>query len=180
MPALVVLFRAINVGGRSTVAMSDLRAMAARLGLCGPRTLLQSGNVVVSTDATDLRALEASIEDAARADLGVETRVIVRSADQWAALVAALPFPEFARENPSHLLVMPLRDAPAAPAEATLRAAIVGREEVAVRGTTAYLVYPDGIGRSKLTATVVERHLGTIGTGRNWTTVTRIAAALSD
>ena len=179
MPAFVALFRAINVGGRSTVAMSDLHAMAAGLGLGAPRTILQSGNLVFASDAVDPQALETRIEAAAKVDLGLETRVLVRSAAQWNALVAALPFPEFARDKPARLLAMPLRDAPAPPAEARLRAAIVGNERVAIHGTAAYIAYPDGIGRSKLTMALIERHLGTSGTCRNWNSVVKIAAALS-
>ena len=159
--------------------MADLRAMAAGLGLDAPRTILQSGNLVFAADAAEPRALETRIEAAALAVLGLETRVLVRSAAQWQSLVAALPFADFARDRPSHLLAVPLLDAPAPSAEAALRAAVSGNEQVAVRGTTAYLAYPEGIGRSKLTMALVERCLGTIGTSRNWNSVTKIAAALS-
>ena len=46
-----------------------------------------------------------------------------------------------------------------------------GREEV-------YLYYPPpaGIGRSKLTGAVIEKALRTVGTARNWTTLTKILA----
>jgi uncharacterized protein (DUF1697 family) len=37
-------------------------------------------------------------------------------------------------------------------------------------------VYPDGIGTSKLTIGVIEKHLGTRATGRNWNTVLKMAA----
>ena len=179
MPAFVALFRAINVGGRSTVTMADLRTMATGLGLGKPRTILQTGNLVFSTNEADLRELATRIEAAALAVLGLETRVLVRSPAKWDALVAALPFPDFAREHPSHLLAMPLQDEPSQTAEAALRAAVSGNEQVALRGSTAYLAYPDGVGRSKLTMALVERRLGTLGTGRNWNSVTKIAAALS-
>jgi uncharacterized protein (DUF1697 family) len=42
---------------------------------------------------------------------------------------------------------------------------------------TAYLVYPDGVGRSKLTNALIERHLETRGTARNWNTVKKLAAS---
>ena len=59
--------------------------------------------------------------------------------------------------------------------ERRLEDAIVGRERAVGRDRHAYLVYPDGIGRSRLTASVVERALGTRGTLRNWNTVTALA-----
>jgi uncharacterized protein (DUF1697 family) len=53
---------------------------------------------------------------------------------------------------------------------------VKGRERVRVHGRQAYLVYPDGVGRSKLTVTVLERSLGSRGTGRNWNTVLKLQA----
>jgi uncharacterized protein (DUF1697 family) len=38
------------------------------------------------------------------------------------------------------------------------------------------VVYPDGIGASRLTTALIERTLGTAGTGRNWNTVLKLAA----
>ena len=54
-----------------------------------------------------------------------------------------------------------------------------GPERVAVRGKQAYIVYPDGIGHSRVTTALLERALDTRGTGRNWNTVQKLAALLS-
>jgi uncharacterized protein (DUF1697 family) len=178
VPAFVALLRAVNVGGRGTVAMRDLCETAERLGFGAPRTLLQSGNLVFTSDAKP-DDLKQRLETAVRADHGLETTVLVRSAEEWAAIVAACPYPDIAGNDPAHLLVMPLRAPPSAQAEADLRQAIAGRERVELRGGTAYVHYPDGIGRSKLTASLIERRLGTTGTARNWNTVKRIEAALA-
>jgi uncharacterized protein (DUF1697 family) len=39
-----------------------------------------------------------------------------------------------------------------------------------------YTVYPDGIGRSRLTNKMIEKKLGTRATGRNWNTVLKLGA----
>lgn len=60
-----------------------------------------------------------------------------------------------------------------------LQRAIVGREKVRAVGRELFVYYPDGIGRSKLTAALITRHLGANGgTGRNWNTVQKIAVLL--
>jgi uncharacterized protein (DUF1697 family) len=59
-----------------------------------------------------------------------------------------------------------------------LQASIVGRERVVMAGTHGYLVYPDGIARSKLTGSMIERALGTRGTARNWNTVRKLIEVL--
>lgn len=175
MSAYIALLRAVNVGG-AKVAMADLRAMAEGIGLGRPRTLLNSGNLVFEADGS-APALEAKLEAAIEARFGGKVPVMVRPAEAWDALVAGNPYPDEARDDPSHLLVMPLKAMPADGAEAALNAAIKGRERARVIGDAAWLVYPDGIGESKLTAHVVERHLGTVGTARNWNTAVKLAGA---
>jgi uncharacterized protein (DUF1697 family) len=58
----------------------------------------------------------------------------------------------------------------------TLRASIKGRETIHGNGKHLYIVYPDGIGTSKLTGTAIERALGVRGTARNWNTVLKLLA----
>lgn len=175
MSAYIALLRAVNVGG-TKVAMAELRALAEAIGLARPRTLLNSGNLVFEAEGP-AEALERRLEAAIEARFGGPVPVLVRSAEAWAALLAANPYPDEARDDPSHLLVMPLKAAPADRCEAALNAAIKGRERARVIGDVAWLVYPDGIGESKLTIQVVERHLGTVGTARNWNTSVKLAAA---
>ena len=50
----------INVGGRATIAMSDLRDLFEGLGYVGAKTLLQSGNVVFDGGRMTGAALNAA------------------------------------------------------------------------------------------------------------------------
>ena len=175
----VALLRAVNVGGRGKVAMADLRRMLSDLGFAQPRSLLQSGNLVFASQMT-AGALEAMLEQEASARLGLQTDFIVRTADQWAAIVAANPFPARARDDPSHLVVMPLKSAPDGASLRELEGWIPGREKIEAVGRELYITYPDGIGTSKLTGAVIERRLKARGTARNWNTATKLAAMLAD
>lgn len=176
MTAYLGLLRAVNVGGQGKVAMADLRAMAQGLGFSGVRTFLQSGNLVFHSVPRPARELEARLEGAARDQLGLTTDFIVRTATEWAAALAHNPFPQEARDDPAHLLIVFLRGSPSAGSEQRLQLAVRGPERVRVIGSHAYVVYPDGIARSRLTLPLVEKQLGFHGTGRNWNTVTKLAA----
>jgi uncharacterized protein (DUF1697 family) len=175
MATHVALLRGVNVGGNRKVAMADLRALLARLGLADARTLLQSGNVVFRSGARP-GDLERLLEAEARARLGLQTDFFVRTADEWQAVVACNPCRSAAASDPSHLVVMFLKEAPAAASVKALRASITGPETVHADGRQAYIVYPAGIGNSRLTAAVIDRMLGTRGTGRNWNTVLKLGA----
>jgi uncharacterized protein (DUF1697 family) len=178
MTPRVALLRAVNLGGKTSVPMAELRATATGLGFAEVRTLLQSGNLVFEADRSDDAGLEALLERAFAERFGFSTDILVRTADEWADLVAANPFPEMAADDPGHLVLFALKEEPPEEKVAALRAAIRGPEFLEARGRHLFVGYPDGIGRSKLTNAAIERKLGTRGTGRNWNTVLKLLEAV--
>jgi uncharacterized protein (DUF1697 family) len=180
MTVHIALLRGINVGGRNMVAMADLRALVTRLGLADARTLLQSGNLVFRSDRHTPAQLERLLEGETARRLDVATEYFVRSVKEWRAVVARNPFPREADRDPARLLVMFLKDKPAAPQVAALQAGITGPEGVRAGSRHVYVTYPDGMGKSKLDFARIERALGTRGTGRNWNTVRKLAALAED
>jgi uncharacterized protein (DUF1697 family) len=174
----VALLRAVNVGGANRLAMADLRAAMERSGLADVRTLLQSGNAVFSSSRRSTSADERAIRSSLREHCGIDTDVFVRTAAAWHAIIDGNPFTAESRTDPAHLLVMVFASAADRASATRLHASIAGRERVAIAGTHGYLVYPDGIARSKLTGTLLERTLATRGTARNWNTVLKLRELL--
>jgi uncharacterized protein (DUF1697 family) len=172
----VALLRAVNLAGHNKVPMQALRRMCERLGLAGVVTLLNSGNVVFRSGSASATALAGRLERETLKQIGVETAYLLRTAAEWASLVEHNPFPAEAARDPGHLLAVLMREPPPRGAVEALRAAIVGRERVELRGRDAYFVYPDGVGRSKLTPGLIEKHLGGPATARNWNTVQKLLA----
>lgn len=172
MNTYIALLRGINVGGNKMIAMSALRETITGLGFNDVRTLLQSGNVVFRGARTTTAQLERMLETE------FDASVFVRTAAEWKEIIEANPFVAEVKRDPGHLLVMLLKDAPSKEDVKALRAGIVGREIVDVAGRHAYFVYPDGVGRSKLTHALIEKKLGTRGTARNWNTVMKVNALL--
>jgi uncharacterized protein (DUF1697 family) len=170
------LLRGINLAGKRKLAMADLRAVLAGIGYSEAQSLLNSGNVVFRCRARSAAEVERTLEREIESRLGIRTDVHVRTAAELATALADNPFPAEAKQDPSHLLVMFLKEAPSASGVAALQAAIPGRERVRAHGRHAYLVYPDGMGRSRLTNALLDKHLGGRGTARNWNTVVKLAA----
>jgi uncharacterized protein (DUF1697 family) len=106
----------------------------------------------------------------------VTTPYVVRSATELVAFVAANPFAREANDDPAHLVGWFLKGACERSDVDALRAAIKGTEYVAFGKKNGYLVYPSGIGTSKLTPAVIDGKLGTPGTGRNWNTIVKLLA----
>jgi len=172
----VALLRAVNLPSHNKAGMAELRKLLAELGFEDVQSLLQSGNLVFRSESRTSGQLEGLLEAEAKKRLGLETDFFVRTASEWKTLVAGNPFPEEAERDPGHLIVMFLKAEPDAKDVAALQAAIKGREVVRAKGRHAYIVYPDGIGRSRLTNVLIEKKLGTRGTGRNWNTVLKLGA----
>ena len=172
----IALLRAINLGSHNKVAMSDLRELLLSLGMQDPQSLLISGNLVFRTDGQSTAELEGRLEKASAKRLDLQTDYFVRTAKEWKAIVTANPFRAEAKSDPAHLVVMCLKGAPGREAVSALQQALTGREVVRAVGREAYIVYPDGIGRSRLTTALIEKKLGTRGTARNWNTVVKLAA----
>lgn len=169
MTRYAALLRAVNVGGRK-LAMADLKRVIAGLGWADPQTLLASGNAVFGASGGDA-AVAAALERALADELGFRTEAMVRDHAELAAVLEANPFPQMAKEDPSHLVVLFCKGQPEAAKAAAIP--IPGRERIAVGERCLYIAYPDGIGRSKLTG--IDRAIGMSGTARNWNTVAKLA-----
>jgi uncharacterized protein (DUF1697 family) len=168
MPVMVALLRGINVGGRTTLPMADLRAVATDLGDDDVRTYIQSGNLLFRTGARPA-TVARDLERAVAALGGVAPSVVVRSRDELARVVDDNPYLPDA--DPSHLHVVFTSSEPASLPTEDLdrflpeRATVVGRE--------VHLLLPNGVGRSKL-AEELARRGGKDGTMRSWRTVTKL------
>jgi len=156
--------------------MSDLRNLLNELGLQDPRSILQSGNLVFGSGRQASSALERLLEQEAARRFGLYTDFLVRTAAEWNSLIAHNPFRAEAGREPARLVVMFLKSTPDPRAFDAITSAITGLEILRGDGRHAYVVYPNGIGRS-LTNALIERKLGTRATARNWNTVMRLAAA---
>jgi uncharacterized protein (DUF1697 family) len=109
----------------------------------------------------------------------VATDCFVRTEEQWQDIITRNPFLREAKRDPGQLILMALKDSVTPRAVQDLEAAVTGSETVRVDGRQAYIVYPEGVGRSRLTVAVIEKKLRTRATGRNWNTVLKLAALVT-
>ncbi|MGH8872015.1 MAG: DUF1697 domain-containing protein [Acidimicrobiia bacterium] len=176
---VVALLRGINVGGRSVLAMTALKSLLAEAGLVEARTYLQSGNVIVTPSSSQLIDLGPTIEKAIEGETGMSIRVMVRTRDDLARVVAGNPLLE-PGIKPSTLHTVFLERAPDPSRVAELDPDRSPPDRFAVSGQEIHLYYPQGSGRSKLNLGYLERTLGVAGTARNWNTVTKLLAMLRE
>jgi len=167
----VSLLRGINVGRANRIGMADLRAVYEQLGCRDVTTYVQSGNVILASPVAP-DELSRRVEIALEAAHALKVRVLGRTHAQLVKVVADDPYPS--AEPTEHHVVFLSGPIPADHLVALGRFASGGETFTAIHHEL-HLMLPRGLGQSKLAAALTERHLGVVGTARNWRTVTKLA-----
>ena len=152
--------------------MPRLAELLEARGYRDVRTHLRSGNVVLGSPLGEAE-LVADLQRAIEEEFGFAVPVVVRTADELAAVITGDPFATVATD-PAKYLVTFLPEPPAADRVDALPPVGDGGGEYLVRGRELYLWLPQGIANTPLAAWKWDRLLGVAGTGRNWNTVTRL------
>jgi len=178
MTRFVSLFRGINVGGHQTIRMDALKELHESLDLWDVQTYIQSGNVVFTSNKPDVTQIQKDIEDAFAQKFGFQVKVMVRTAGEFNMIIENNPFQNQPTKESKWVVAMFLASDPISTALEDIQKTYSGPEELHIIGQELYIYYPEGIGRSKLTNTFLEKKLKTMGTARNWNTVLRLQKML--
>lgn len=170
MEPYVAFLRAVNVGGKNILPMADLRDVATQFGLTDPETLLQSGNLFFRSELSP-QQIQSELEGQILVRFGFEVKIMLRTLSEMNAIVTSNPLPNEAANAPSKFLVMFLGDLTDSSNAETLQARAKDGEQFAMFSNNLYGFFPNGLGSTKLTTSVIEKIFGTAGTGRNWNTV---------
>ena len=174
MTVIIAMLRGVNVGGHNLIKMEELRALCGKLKLRDVQTYVQSGNLVFRSDERDLAALAKKIESGIEKKFHFRPRVILRKVAEMRKVIARNPFANRRGIEPNRLLVTFLAGEPSAEAREEVRAMKTDPEEMHIDGQEAYIYYPNGMARPKLSWPAVERVLKVTGTARNWNSVTKL------
>jgi uncharacterized protein (DUF1697 family) len=171
----VALLRGINVGRAKQVAMADLRNLLTGLGYTGVRTLLRSGNAILTGPDRPTAAVAAEIEKAIADRLGLDVRCVVRTAAELRAVVDANELRDVVDDG-ARLLVTFLATPLDRALIADLDPATYEPERFHIADREIYVWYANGILDSKLSHASLEKRLRQVATARNWNTITKLLA----
>jgi len=173
MAVIISLLRGVNIGGHHRIKMDALRSLYESLGLPDAQTYVQSGNVVFRTKARDISKLSRRIEDAIEKSFGFRPAVVLRTSVELGDVIAQNPCAKRRGIDPK-LAVMFLKETPTAECLQNSLKIKTAPEELWIDGRQAYIYFPNGMARPKMSWPAIERALKTTGTGRNWNTVTKL------
>jgi uncharacterized protein (DUF1697 family) len=177
MPRYVVLLRGINVGKAKRLAMADLRALLGDLGYTDVRTVLNSGNAVLTGEDAPPAEHAARIQAAIADRLGMPVHTVVLTGDELRTIVDGHPFADVA-DNGSRMMAY-VYLSPVDPALVEGREVIPQDPDHARLGTrAAYQWCPDGLMAAPDVGSYLTQQLGIDVTARNWNTITKLADLL--
>jgi uncharacterized protein (DUF1697 family) len=168
MPNYIALLRAVNVGGTGKLPMSELRAICVAAGFAKVQTYIASGNVVFRTNRS-AATVKAALEKRLQAYAGKPVGVVLRTAQEMAAVLESNPFP---KSPPNRTLAIFLNDPPPAGALDDIRGQ--QSEEVRLGKREIFVAYGAGMGQSKLRIPAAAK-----GTARNINTIAKLVELAS-
>jgi uncharacterized protein (DUF1697 family) len=174
MPVLISMLRAVNLVSHNRIKMDDLRALYESLKLEDPHTYIQSGNVIFRTREENSAQLAKKIQAAIEQRFGFRTEVILRTTKEMRSAIAASPFAKRRGLEPGKILVTFLTTEPGPEGHAKLASLKKHPEELHLKGRELYIYFPNGMGKTKLPWSAVEKLLQVTGTARNWNSVTKM------
>ncbi|MCW3029875.1 MAG: hypothetical protein JWM66_8 [Solirubrobacterales bacterium] len=174
----IVLLRAVNVGGRNKLPMPALRAALEHAGMREVVSYVQSGNVVLDSDATPAELAERCERVIAR-EFALQLDVLARTRTELASIVERDPLGDVAVQEKLYQVTFCAQE-PAKDAVDRIGARAEGGERLVADGREVFAWFPNGVGRSKLAARLGSRDLGVVATARNWTTVKKLLELASD
>nr|BDD47824.1 hypothetical protein 11 [Gammaproteobacteria bacterium] len=174
MTTYLALFRGINIGGHHKLPMHELVQLCHEEGCRNIQTYIQSGNVIFDTKEKDANRLIDNIQHAIAERFGFSPSILLLTQARLQSAMQENPFPT---SNGKALSLLFLTTPPDKPDIDGIRALKGRTEQYLLTDRVFYLYAPDGFGRSRL-ADKVEKLLGVAVTGRNWNTVSRLAAML--
>jgi uncharacterized protein (DUF1697 family) len=177
VPRYVALLRGINVGKAKRVAMADLRTLLGGLGYTEIRTVLNSGNVVMTGPESDPAGQAAKIEAAIAERVGFTSRTVVLTVDELRTIIAGHPFADVAT-NGSRMMAY-VYISPVDPAQVLGHEVVPEDPDRARLGVrAAYQWCPDGLMAAPDIGGYLAKQLGVDVTSRNWNTITKLAELL--
>jgi uncharacterized protein (DUF1697 family) len=169
----LALFRGVNVGGKNKLPMKDLAQIFVQAGCTEVRTFIQSGNVLFNAPPRVAKKVAQIVPVEVEERFGHRPPIVIRNAEQLAVVAANNPFLK-AGASEDRVFAMFLACTPEAARVATLDPGRSAPDAFAVCGADIYLHLPTGIADTKLTNAYFDSRLATIGTSRNWRTVTTL------
>lgn len=176
MADVVALLRSVNVGGHR-MKMDWLRALAVSVGCENVRTIVATGNIVMSPPK-DLLATGRALEEALTEHFG-RIDVVMRTHEQMRSAVTRNPWGTLVESGELEGRAVHTMFCAQAPTQTVIDSLPIVEtdDELTMFGSEVYLKLAGSAADTRYTGAWLERHLRITGTVRNHNTVLKVLTA---
>ena len=180
MSLRIAFFRSMVID-RQRLSADAIRAIIGEAGGEGVRPVASTGNAVFRSRRSPA-ALEKDIEAGCKLRFGKPTEIIVKTGEEWRALVAANPFKPAAKATPNRVLLWIMREPVPASGIAQLRKRAHASEKIVRLRSGDFYIFLGMPHRddTRLVGGFGLNSIGAVGTNRTWTTVAAITRAVEE
>lgn len=167
--------RGINVGGNKKVPMAQLKKMLEKMCFTDVKTLLASGNVILSTKEENVTTLTQRIADAIKKEFGFPVPVLIRKMTRLEEMALSVPFKGITVTKAIRLYVTFLSEEPKSKQKIPFVSNDKSFRIFRVEDDVIYSVLDLSKGSGTVDAmAIIEKEFGKLITTRNWNTVEKM------
>lgn len=164
----IAILRGINVSGKNSIKMLDLKKLFESLNLNHVTTYIQSGNIIFASDYEDKNQIKELISMQIEKTFCFKIPVLILKIDELREIFSKNPFSADKETNSIHFTFF--ANQPDLENIQIIKNKKATDEEIVIRTNVAYIYCPNGYGKTKLTNNFIENKLKTIATTRNYKT----------
>lgn len=163
----VALLRGLNVGGHSVIKMNDVRELFEALGFIKVTSYIQTGNIIFSSNETNIEKIAHQIEKKFESSKGLETKVFILTQNKLQDAAAHNPFDPVRGEKEQRCHLMFLSCKPDMTHSKALMKLKGEEYQFHISGQVLYYAYSRKYDGKRRTIDF-EKVLGVTGTSRSW------------
>jgi uncharacterized protein (DUF1697 family) len=161
--------------GHNSIKMTDLADLYRDLGLVGPETFIQSGNVIFNAEKEiSVHDIAMRIENSINSKYGFVVPAMIRTIPEMRKIITANPFISEVNFDPAKMAVIFLRDNPTDSQIQKVANIDYPPDKFNIIGNEIYTFCPNGFGRTKIYTNFFEKKMNVSGTARSWKTITTL------
>jgi uncharacterized protein (DUF1697 family) len=171
MKTFIVLLRAVNVAGKNSIKMAELKSHLENVNFQNVKTYIQSGNIILQSNLSSSDVL-LKVREIINKYFGLFVQVFVLDRESLQQILVNNPFHN--KEEGHRIFITLLNKKPDSANLDKLALIDVGDEKYVIKNEVLYFYVPQGMANSKFSNPFIEQKLKVVSTGRNRNTMLKL------
>lgn len=172
MQTFIILLRAVNVAGKNSIKIAELKSHLEKANFHNVKTYIQSGNIILQSDLS-ASAILLKVQETINQQFGLSVYVFVLNTNLLENILHNNPFQN--GEEGNRVFITLLNKKPNSADLDKLGHIDIGDEKYVINEDIFYFYVPQGMANSKLSNPFIEQKLKVISTGRNLNTMLKLS-----